>query len=86
MDHVFLLIYPLMVGYSAHALVYAKHASFYSWGLSSSVGFVYAFGFVMMTPQARHHGQRRGFRQQAIYGSLSKFLLSRALSLSLSLS
>jgi hypothetical protein len=25
--------------------------SFYSWALGSLVGFVYAFGFVMMTPQ-----------------------------------
>jgi hypothetical protein len=51
MDHVFLVVYPLAVGYSLHALVYAKHTSFYSWGLSSLVGFVYAFGFVMMMPQ-----------------------------------
>jgi len=51
MDHVFYVVYPLVVGYSMHALVYSKYTSWYSWFLSSLVGFIYAFGFVMMTPQ-----------------------------------
>jgi hypothetical protein len=42
---------PLMVGYALYSLFYAKHKSWYSWVLSSMVGFVYAFGFVLLVPQ-----------------------------------
>lgn len=31
--------------------MYSKYKSWYSWVLSSLVGFIYVFGFVMMTPQ-----------------------------------
>jgi len=41
----------LVIGYSIYALVYETHKSWYSWVLSSLVGTVYTFGFVMMTPQ-----------------------------------
>jgi phosphate/sulfate permease len=42
---------PLMLGYSFYSLYNRAHKSFYSWVISSLVGFVYAFGFVLMTPQ-----------------------------------
>lgn len=45
------LLFPLMVGYAMYSLFYAKHKSWYSWVLSSMVGFVYAFGFVLLVPQ-----------------------------------
>lgn len=44
MAHMFFAVYPLVVGYSAYALVFSKFKSWYSWGLSSLVGFIYAFG------------------------------------------
>lgn len=54
MRYLSLLMYPLVVGYSAYSLTMETHKSFYSWLLSSVVGCVYTFGFIMMTPQAYH--------------------------------
>ncbi len=42
-------LYPLMVCYSIYSLVYQTHKSWYSWILSSLVGTVYTFGFIMMS-------------------------------------
>ncbi|KDO22105.1 hypothetical protein SPRG_10923 [Saprolegnia parasitica CBS 223.65] len=49
--HVSYIMYPLLVGYSLYKLIYAEHKGWYSWVLSSLTSFVYAFGFIMMTPQ-----------------------------------
>ena len=49
--HLLYALMPLIVGYSAYSLLHNPHKSFYSWALGSLVGFVYAFGFIMMTPQ-----------------------------------
>ncbi|CAK9028465.1 CLPTM1-like membrane protein cnrB, partial [Durusdinium trenchii] len=46
-----LLLLPLVVAYSMYSLVRDKHHGFYSWAVSSLASSVYAFGFVMMTPQ-----------------------------------
>jgi len=40
-----------MSGYAMYSLTQLKHKSWYSWILNSLVGFIYMFGFVMMTPQ-----------------------------------
>ena len=49
--HLLYLVIPLLVGYSLYSIIYNSHKSYYSWILNSLVGFVYAFGFIMMTPQ-----------------------------------
>lgn len=49
--HLLYLCVPLMVGYSIFSLTHSQHKSFYSWFIGSLVGFVYAFGFILMTPQ-----------------------------------
>lgn len=49
--HLLYVVFPLVFGYSAYSLLHISHKSFYSWFLGSLVGFVYAFGFVLMTPQ-----------------------------------
>eukprot|EP00752_Nemacystus_decipiens_P014270 g12691.t1 len=49
--HLLYLVAPLMVGYAAYSLLNQQHRGWYSWVLNSLVGFVYMFGFVMMTPQ-----------------------------------
>eukprot|EP00891_Asterochloris_glomerata_P007997 jgi/Astpho2/7997/fgenesh1_pm.00119_%23_6_t len=45
------LVYPLVACYAVYALIYKTHKSWYSWLLSSLVGAVYSFGFIMMVPQ-----------------------------------
>ncbi|KAG1705356.1 hypothetical protein DVH05_004287 [Phytophthora capsici] len=49
--HLSYVLYPLIVGQAAYTLVYGVHKSWYSWVISSLTSFVYAFGFIMMTPQ-----------------------------------
>lgn len=44
-------ILPLFVGYVARNLLYNKFRSWYSFVIASAAGGIYAFGFVMMTPQ-----------------------------------
>ncbi|GJQ14192.1 hypothetical protein GpartN1_g5983.t1 [Galdieria partita] len=51
MKYMSFIIYPLVAGYSIYSLIYETHKSWYSWILSSLVGAVYAFGFIMMLPQ-----------------------------------
>ena len=50
-SHLLFAVVPLLVGYSSYSLVTGTHKGWYSWIISSLVGFIYAFGFVMMTPQ-----------------------------------
>lgn len=42
---------PIVAIYALYSLVFEKHASFYSWVISSLASCVYAFGFALMTPQ-----------------------------------
>ncbi|VEU43721.1 unnamed protein product [Pseudo-nitzschia multistriata] len=42
---------PMVFGYTIYSLVQQEHASWYSWFITSASSGVYAFGFVLMTPQ-----------------------------------
>jgi hypothetical protein len=44
-------LYPLIIGYAIYTLKYETHRSWYSWAVSSLVGAVYTFGFILMCPQ-----------------------------------
>eukprot|EP01135_Chromosphaera_perkinsii_P000160 Nk52_evm56s32 gene=Nk52_evmTU56s32 len=44
-------LWPALVCYSIYSLLYEEHKGVYSWIISSLVGAVYTFGFIMMTPQ-----------------------------------
>lgn len=55
-------LYPLVIGYSIYALFYKTHKSWYSWVLSSLVGAVYMFGFILMCPQVREGQNSKGER------------------------
>ncbi|KAJ3012930.1 hypothetical protein HKX48_006006 [Thoreauomyces humboldtii] len=45
------IMYPCLAGYAIYSLVYEEHKSWYSYIIGTLVGFVYAFGFITMTPQ-----------------------------------
>ena len=49
--HLLYIVVPLVIGYSMYSYLYLLHKSYYSWIIKSLVGFVYAFGFILMTPQ-----------------------------------
>ena len=51
MKYLYWLIIPLIIGYSVYSLYTKTYKSWYSWLVASLSGAVYAFGFVMMTPQ-----------------------------------
>lgn len=44
-------LYPLVAGWALYSLLYTPHRSWYSWLIGSLANGVYAFGFIMMTPQ-----------------------------------
>ena len=45
-------VFPLILGYAVYSYTHMPHnQSTYSFALHTAVGFVYAFGFIMMTPQ-----------------------------------
>lgn len=49
-----MLIYialPILVSYAGYTLINNKYTSWYSWIIQTLTSFVYAFGFMMMTPQ-----------------------------------
>ncbi|KAL7555096.1 hypothetical protein ACHAWF_018708 [Thalassiosira exigua] len=50
-SHLMFVTMPLVAGYGVYSLFYQKHKGWYSWILNTLVGFIYMFGFVMMTPQ-----------------------------------
>jgi len=50
-NHLLFVTMPLVAGYGVYSLLHMKHKGWYSWVLSTLVGFIYMFGFVMMTPQ-----------------------------------
>ena len=51
MKYLGLGLLPCVGGYAFYTLKYQTHRSWYSWVLSSLVGAVYTFGFVLMCPQ-----------------------------------
>lgn len=50
-SHLMFALIPLIIGFAMHSLVTSTHKSWYSFVVTTGVGFVYAFGFVNMTPQ-----------------------------------
>lgn len=50
-SHLLFITMPLVAGYGMYSLLKQKHKGWYSWILNTLVGFIYMFGFVMMTPQ-----------------------------------
>ena len=51
MRYLSMILYPLVAGWAVYSLFTRQHRSWYSWAISSAANGVYAFGFLMMTPQ-----------------------------------
>ena len=45
------LMLPLGLGYTVYSLLYNEHKSWYSFAIKTFAGYIYMFGFIMMTPQ-----------------------------------
>lgn len=48
--YLYLVAIPLLLAYAAYSLVYDTHKSWYSFTITTLVGSVYAYGFLMMVP------------------------------------
>jgi len=48
--YLYLVAIPLLLAYAAYSLVYDTHKSWYSFIITTLVGSVYAYGFLMMVP------------------------------------
>ncbi|KAI1800456.1 cleft lip and palate transmembrane 1 [Daldinia bambusicola] len=48
--YMYIAAVPLLIGYAIWSLVYESHKSWYSYILTTLVGSVYAYGFLMMVP------------------------------------
>eukprot|EP01125_Pyxidicula_operculata_P011054 TRINITY_DN3610_c0_g3_i1.p1 TRINITY_DN3610_c0_g3~~TRINITY_DN3610_c0_g3_i1.p1 ORF type:complete len:555 (-),score=64.91 TRINITY_DN3610_c0_g3_i1:1482-3119(-) len=51
MKYLSYVLYPLVLGWAVYSLIYEPHKSWWSWFIGSAAKGVYAFGFLMMTPQ-----------------------------------
>ena len=49
--YLYITLIPLLAGYTIYSLVYEEHKGWYSFSISTLVGFIYLFGFINMTPQ-----------------------------------
>jgi hypothetical protein len=48
--YLYIIAVPLLLAYAAYSLVYETHKSWYSFIITTLVGSVYAYGFLMMVP------------------------------------
>ncbi|KAI9657052.1 MAG: hypothetical protein M1821_003218 [Bathelium mastoideum] len=48
--YLYIVAVPLLLAYAAYSLVYETHKSWYSFVITTLVGSVYAYGFLMMVP------------------------------------
>ena len=78
MNHLFYVIGPGVVGYALYALAYYEFKSWYSYVISSLVGFIYVFGFVLMTPQLFLNYKLKSVKhmnwRSLVYRSLNTFI------------
>ena len=51
MSHLGVIMFPVVFGYATYSLLYDTHKSWFSWVITSLTGMVYAFGFILLTPQ-----------------------------------
>jgi len=50
-SYMMMILGPMVFAYAVYSLVFEKHSGFYPWLIGSLASSVYAFGFIMMTPQ-----------------------------------
>ena len=48
--YLYIIAVPLLIAYAIYSLIYESHKSWYSFIITTLVGSVYAYGFLMMVP------------------------------------
>ncbi|KAL7625117.1 hypothetical protein AAE478_004331 [Parahypoxylon ruwenzoriense] len=65
---------PLLIGYAIWSLVYESHKSWYSYTLTTLVGSVYAYGFLMMVPSLYINYRLKSVAHMPAKAMMYKFL------------
>ena len=65
---------PLLIAYAIYSLIYDTHKSWYSYVITSLVGSVYAYGFLMMVPSLYINYRLKSVAHMASKAMMYKFL------------
>ncbi|OBR10989.1 Cleft lip and palate transmembrane protein 1 [Colletotrichum higginsianum IMI 349063] len=65
---------PLLIGYAIYSLVYDTHKSWYSYIITTLVGSVYAYGFLMMVPSLYINYRLKSVAHMPAKAMMYKFL------------
>ncbi|KAK2002077.1 cleft lip and palate transmembrane protein 1 [Colletotrichum falcatum] len=65
---------PLLIGYAIYSLVYETHKSWYSYIITTLVGSVYAYGFLMMVPSLYINYRLKSVAHMPAKAMMYKFL------------
>lgn len=65
---------PLLIGYAIYSLVYDSHKSWYSYTITTLVGSVYAYGFLMMVPSLYINYRLKSVAHMPAKAMMYKFL------------
>jgi len=65
---------PLLIGYAIYSLLYEEHKSWYSFVITTLVGSVYAYGFLMMVPSLYINYRLKSVAHMPAKAMMYKFL------------
>ncbi len=71
--YLYMVAVPLLLAYAGYSLVYETHKSWYSFVITTLVGSVYAYGFLMMVPSL-YINYRLKVSSSATFGTCAKSL------------
>ncbi|KAI1390941.1 cleft lip and palate transmembrane 1 [Hypoxylon trugodes] len=72
--YMYIAAVPLLIGYAVWSLVYESHKSWYSYILTTLVGSVYAYGFLMMVPSLYINYRLKSVAHMPAKAMMYKFL------------
>ncbi|KOS21330.1 Cleft lip and palate transmembrane protein 1 -like protein [Escovopsis weberi] len=72
--YMYVVAAPLLVAYGAYSLVYDSHKSWYSFVITTLVGSVYAYGFLMMVPSLYINYRLKSVAHMPAKAMMYKFL------------
>lgn len=72
--YMYILAVPLLIAYGIYSLVYESHKSWYSFIITTLVGSVYAYGFLMMVPSLYINYRLKSVAHMPAKAMMYKFL------------
>jgi hypothetical protein len=72
--YMYMAAVPLLIAYAVYSLVYESHKSWYSYVISTLVGSVYAYGFLMMVPSLYINYRLKSVAHMPAKAMMYKFL------------